>query len=533
MRVPEALEPLIDQGVLDEVVRPLMSGKEAQVYLVVARGQRCVAKVYKDATHRSFKNRADYTEGRKVRGSREQRAMDKGSKYGREQEEEAWRNKEVDCIYRLRGAGVAVPEPLAFEEGVLVMELVADAGGEPAPRLVDVELRAEEAERVFNFLLREVVKMLCAGVVHGDLSDFNVLMSARGPVIIDFPQVVDPAVNLSARKLLIRDVDNLTRFFCRWAPHLQRTRYGQEMWALYEKGDLQPDTPLTGRFKDSEKRANVSSLLAEIEALERESRERRAALGLPPPRPARAPVQLEPAPRGGKPDRGPRPPKGERGGDDRGPRPDKAGRPPRPERAEGPGPAPAWQERGARPHDEISGGDGQVREPRGERGPRPERREDRGPRPERGGFEDRGPRPERGGFEDRGPRPDQRGFEDRGPRPDRAAFEDRGPRPPRGGFEDRGPQPERHGDRAPRPERREERGPRPDRAGVEDRGPRPVGRDDRGPRPPRGGFEDRGPRPPRGGFEDRGPRPPRGGFEDRGPRPPRGAGRRRDEDDEG
>ncbi|MFM2244952.1 MAG: hypothetical protein RL071_1026, partial [Pseudomonadota bacterium] len=497
MRVPEALEPLIDQGVLDEVVRPLMSGKEAQVYLVVARGQRCVAKVYKDATQRSFKNRADYTEGRKVRGSREQRAMDKGSKYGREQEEEAWRNKEVDCIYRLRAAGVAVPEPLAFEEGVLVMELVADTSGEPAPRLVDVELRAEEAERVFNFLLREVVKMLCAGVVHGDLSDFNVLMSGRGPIIIDFPQVVDPAVNLSARKLLIRDVDNLTRFFCRWAPHLQRTRYGQEMWALYEKGDLQPDTPLTGRFKDSEKRANVSSLLAEIEALERESRERRAALGLPPPRPARAPVQLEPAPPRGKGDRGPRPPRAERGGEERGPRPDKAGRPPRAERADEPGPAPAWQERGARQHDEISGGDGQGREPRGDRGPR----SDRG-----GGVEDRGPRPDRGGGSDRGPRPDRGGsFEDRGPRPDRG-----------GGFDERGPRPDRGGGSF------DERGPRPDRGGG--------GFDERGPRPDRGGgggsFEDRGPRPDRGGGSDRGPRPDRGGgsFEDRGPRPDRGGG---------
>ena len=364
MRVPEALEPLIDQGVLDDVVRPLMSGKEAQVYLVVARGQRCVAKVYKDATRRSFKNRADYTEGRKVRGSREQRAMDRGSKYGREQEEEAWRTKEVDCIYRLRAAGVSVPEPYAFEEGVLVMELVADSTGEPAPRLVDVELRADEAERAFTFLLQEVVKMLCAGVVHGDLSDFNVLMSQRGPVIIDFPQVVDPAVNLSARKLLIRDVDNLTRFFCRWAPHLQRAKFGQEMWALYEKGELQPDTQLTGRFAPPEKRANVNSLLAEIEALERESRARRAALGLPPPGPARAPVAAEPerAPRPGRPARG--------GGEDRAPRAARNdGRPGRdhhsPRAAED-------GERGSFSRDARSGRDGGA-EARGwgARGPRP------------------------------------------------------------------------------------------------------------------------------------------------------------------
>jgi RIO kinase 1 len=189
-----------------------MSGKEAEVFLVHAGGQLRVAKVYKAAQNRTFKNRASYTEGRKVRNSRDQRAIDKRSRHGRAQDEAAWRSTEVDVIYRLQEAGVRVPVPHHFIDGVLVMEMVADAHGEPAPRLAEVSLDRGQAIRVFERLLGEVVRMLCAGIVHGDLSEFNVLMSADGPVVIDFPQSVDAAGNQNARKLLLRDVENLKRF---------------------------------------------------------------------------------------------------------------------------------------------------------------------------------------------------------------------------------------------------------------------------------------------------------------------------------
>ncbi|MCP4805699.1 MAG: serine protein kinase RIO [Proteobacteria bacterium] len=292
MRVPPSLVPLVEEGVIDEVIRPLMSGKEAQVYLVRSGTEQRVAKVYKESTNRSFKHRSDYTEGRKTRSSRGQRAMDKRSKYGRQQAEAAWRTAEVDAIYRLHGAGVRVPEPFEFHENVLVMELIDDGNGGPAPRLVDIELERRDARGFFDFLLQEVVKMLCAGLVHGDLSDFNVLIGPDGPVIIDFPQVVDPAFNRNARKLLIRDVDNLTSFFSRWLPKLRRTKYGPEMWALYEKGELRPDSQLTGKWNPKLKKANAMSLLDEIEEMERENREKRERLGLPPPRPARKPVEF-------------------------------------------------------------------------------------------------------------------------------------------------------------------------------------------------------------------------------------------------
>ena len=298
MKVPNRLQPLLDQGVIEEVLRPLMSGKEADIYLVLAGGEECVAKVYKDAQSRSFKHRAEYTEGRRVRSSREQRAMHKGSRYGRAQTEDAWSSAEVSAIYRLRAAGVRVPEPYAFVEGVLLMELIKDSQGAPAPRLVDRHFEPGEATELFHVLLREVVKMLCAGIIHADLSDFNVLLSADGPVIIDFPQVVDPAGNQNARKLLLRDVKNLTDFLSRFAPELRKTRYGLEMWSLYERSELDPQTPLTGHHDAKKESANVSSLLEDILAVEQEMRERREALGLPPPRPARRPVFVEePAPK--------------------------------------------------------------------------------------------------------------------------------------------------------------------------------------------------------------------------------------------
>lgn len=274
MKIPERLAALEAIGAIDGVVRPLMSGKEAAVYLVETRGELRVAKVYKEASRRSFQHRAEYTEGRKVRNSRQQRAIDKKSKYGREEIESAWRSAEVDAIWKLRAAGVRVPEPYDFVEGVLVMELIRGWDGGPAPRLVDVDFTPDEARDLHRILVREVCKMLCAGVIHGDLSDFNVLITPEGPVIIDFPQWVDPSGNLSARKLFVRDMDNVTSFLARFLPSLADTRFGPEMWSLYEKGTLLPDSPLTGRWRGSERQANVSRVVDEIQAAERDHRRR-------------------------------------------------------------------------------------------------------------------------------------------------------------------------------------------------------------------------------------------------------------------
>ena len=290
MRVPQRLAPLMDQGIIQEVVRPLLSGKEAKLFLVISEGEPCVAKVYKEQQQRSFKHRAEYTEGRRVRNSRTQRAINKRSRYGRALDEAAWHEAEVDAIYRLCAANVRVPRPLAFVEGVLVMEMICDEEGHPAPRLADLDLTRREAKAMIQQLLREVVKMLCAGVVHADLSDFNILLGRDGPVLIDFPQFVDPSSNSNAKRLLLRDVKNLTWFFGRYAPELRRLKYGFEIWDLYQRGQLIPDTPLTGRHQRPKKRTDTASLLEEIEAAEEESRRRREALGLPPPRRPRAPV---------------------------------------------------------------------------------------------------------------------------------------------------------------------------------------------------------------------------------------------------
>ena len=305
VRVPEAIEPLVEQGLVDEVVCPLMSGKEAQVFLVMLGTEMRVAKVYKDADQRSFKNRAGYIEGRKTRSSREERAMTKGSRHGREQTEAAWRSAEVDAIYRLKAAGVRVPDPYAFIEGVLLMEFVCDPEGNPAPRLGDISMGEAAAVELFEKLVREVVKMLCAGLVHGDLSEYNILWGATGPVIIDFPQTVDAAQNRNARDLLIRDVGNLMRFLGGFAPALRGLQYGQEMWDLYERGELFPDTPLTGRFKGAQKVVNTTGLLAglreeELEAIRRginePKRKRRRNPSQPVASPGERPPLRVPAP---------------------------------------------------------------------------------------------------------------------------------------------------------------------------------------------------------------------------------------------
>lgn len=311
MRTPEALETLVEYGIVEEVLRPLMSGKEAQIFLVVSGGELRVAKVYKDAQQRSFKQRADYTEGRKSRNTRDQRAMAKHSKHGKAQDEAAWRSAEVNAIYRLSAAGVRVPVPYHFVDGVLVMELVKDADGNPAPRLGDLLYDPATAQRIFDHLLVEVVRMLCAGVVHGDLSEFNVLMAADGPVVIDFPQAVDPASNLGARTLLLRDVDNLHRFLGRFVRGGRPPPYAQEMWDLYQRNLLTPETQLRGRFVQSQRPTNTADVLALIGEAEREHR--RGQGGGPGPRPG-------PQRGGGGPPRGPR----TDGGAPRGPRPDGA-----------------------------------------------------------------------------------------------------------------------------------------------------------------------------------------------------------------
>jgi len=280
MRIPNSLVSLADQGIIEEVVRPLMSGKEAEVFLVVSGGELRVAKVYKDAQHRSFKNRAEYTEGRKVRNSRDQRAIGKRTTHGRAKDEAAWRSTEVDMIYRLRDAGVRVPTPHHFVDGVLVMELVRDDAGDPAPRLGEVRLDAEEATAIFDHLLTEVVRMLCAGVVHGDFSDFNVLLGAGGPVVIDFPQAVDASSNQGARRLLLRDVDNLYRFLARFAPERPRRPHAEEMWELYASSLLTPETRLRGQYLPSDKRADTAAVLELIGDANHDERRRRAALGL-------------------------------------------------------------------------------------------------------------------------------------------------------------------------------------------------------------------------------------------------------------
>lgn len=293
MKAPESLIPLMEQGLVHEVIRPLRSGKEAQIYLVRVGDEERVAKVYKESNNRSFKHRSQYTEGRTVRNTRDLRAMRKQSNYGKKQDESAWRSTEADIIFRLHAANVTVPEPYDFVQNVLIMAVVRDAEGKPAPRLADIQPSPSEAKNIFEQLLAETVRMLCAGVVHGDLSEFNVLMSATGPVIIDFPQAVDPAKNRNAKTLLLRDIANLERLVSRHSRRRQHARYGQEIWQLFEKQMLSPETRLTGRAKPTSEHGG-DSILAEMEALDRAARERRAALGLPPPRARRAIFRSEP-----------------------------------------------------------------------------------------------------------------------------------------------------------------------------------------------------------------------------------------------
>ncbi len=264
MKTPKSLEALVRDGLVDKVMRPLKSGKEAAVYVVLSEGEVRCAKVYKEANKRGFHKQALYQEGRKVRNSRQARAMEKNSRFGRKQQEEVWQNAEVEALYKLSAVGVRVPQPYNFVEGVLLMELVVDEQGAAAPRLNDLVLTREQAIEYHGHLIKEVVKMLCVGIVHGDLSEFNILIDSTGPVIIDLPQAVDAAANNNAPSMLERDVSNLAAYFGRFAPELLATNYGKEMWKVYESGNLRPDYLLTGNFKQNEKRADVGSVMREI-----------------------------------------------------------------------------------------------------------------------------------------------------------------------------------------------------------------------------------------------------------------------------
>lgn len=274
MKIPKRIQPLVEDGIVDEVIRPLMSGKEASVYLVRCGTSIRCAKVYKDAVKRSFKKAVQYQEGRKVRNSRRQRAMEKGSKFGRDEQEKVWQNAEVDALYLLADAGVRVPIAYGCFDGVLLMELITDGNGEVAPRLNDILLSEDEAIRDHHLMMIYVMRMLCVGIVHGDLSEFNVLMDGDGPVVIDLPQAVNAAGNNNAKAMLARDVNNITEYYGQYVPELLESRYADEIWALFEEGGLHPDYELTGDFELDESDADVDAVLLQIKAAFDEEQER-------------------------------------------------------------------------------------------------------------------------------------------------------------------------------------------------------------------------------------------------------------------
>ena len=277
MKIPKRILPLVEDGLVDEVLRPLMSGKEADVYVVRCGAEIRCAKIYKTADRRGFKQAVQYQEGRKVRNSRRARAMEKGSRFGRNEQEQIWQNTEVDALYRLAKVGVRVPEPYGCFDGVLLMELITTEDGQVAPRLNDVSMSAEQALEDHAVVIRYLVLMLCAGLIHGDLSEFNILLDDYGPVIIDLPQVVDAAANNQARQFFERDVNKITDYYALFAPQLSNSQYAREIWALYEAGDLHPDVELTGQFAEDAHDADVDAVLEEIKVamIEEQNRQER------------------------------------------------------------------------------------------------------------------------------------------------------------------------------------------------------------------------------------------------------------------
>jgi len=278
MKIPKRILPLVEEGLIDEVLNQLMSGKEATVYRVRCGDEIRCAKVYKEATQRSFKKASQYTEGRKGRSSRRARAMEKGSKYGKSQQETAWQNAEVDALYTLAENDVRVPQPYGCFDGVLLMELITDEQGDVAPRLNDVVMPADQALEDHALMMIYIMRMLCAGIVHGDLSEFNVLVDAYGPVVIDLPQAVDASANNNAKSMLLRDVNNITTYYAQFVPNLALTKFGEEMWALYEAGELSNTTKLTGQFAEDTQSADVETVLAEIKAAFEQEQDRLAYL---------------------------------------------------------------------------------------------------------------------------------------------------------------------------------------------------------------------------------------------------------------
>ena len=278
MKIPKRLLPLVEEGLIDEVLNQLMSGKEATVYRVRCGDEIRCAKVYKEATQRSFKKASQYTEGRKGRSSRRARAMEKGSKYGKSQQETAWQNAEVEALYTLAEHNVRVPQPYGCFDGVLLMELITDEQGDVAPRLNDIVMPADQAMEDHALMMIYIMRMLCAGIVHGDLSEFNVLVDAYGPVVIDLPQAVDASANNNAKAMLLRYVNNITTYYAQFVPNLALTKFGEEMWALYESGELSDTTKLTGRFEESTEAADVDTILAEIQAAFEQEQDRLAYL---------------------------------------------------------------------------------------------------------------------------------------------------------------------------------------------------------------------------------------------------------------
>jgi RIO kinase 1 len=265
MKVPKRLMPLLQEGLIDEVLGQLMSGKEATVYVVrCGEFERC-AKVYKDVKDRSFRQAASYRDGRKVQNSREARAMKKGTKYGRQAQEKLWQTAEVDALFLLANAGVRVPQPYICTDGVLLMDLVTDGSGNVAPRLNDVDFTEALALELHARLLDQVVRMLCAGVIHGDLSEYNILLAADGPVIIDLPQAVNAAGNSEAQEMLERDVGNLSTFFGQFAPQLLASHYGKEIWGLYEASKLQVGIELTGHVDIDTRPVALDELMDDLE----------------------------------------------------------------------------------------------------------------------------------------------------------------------------------------------------------------------------------------------------------------------------